>query len=147
MATHSASTDDTVYNALVAIGVGLVFALFIRADIDMTAEAVRNPTYITLSNGSVRNTYNLRLRNKHGEPREFRVSLDSDEILQIDLEGVDSTRLMVPADASYIQRVYVTARPRDPAASLDVTTIRFWVEDVISGERAYRDNIFNGKVQ
>ena len=49
--------------------------------------------------------------------------------------------------ASEIQRVYVTAGPQDPASTTDVTDFRFWVEDVISGERAYRDNIFNGKAQ
>ena len=127
------------------IGFGLVFALFIRADIDLTTEAVRNPTYITLSDGSVRNTYNLRLRNKHGEPREFRVSITSEATLRLELEGVAHNRLTVPTDTSTIQRVYVTARPQDPAASADVTDIRFWVEDIESGERAFRDNIFNGK--
>lgn len=143
---HVLRPRTVLYTALWSlIGFALVFALFIRADIDMTAEAVRNPTFITLSDGSVRNTYNLRLRNKHGEPREFRVSLDSEAALQIDLEGVDANSLIVPADASFIQRVYVTARPTDDAATTDVTPIRFWVEDIISGERAYRDNIFNGK--
>ena len=129
------------------IGFGLVFALFIRADIDLTVEAVRNPTYITLSDGSVRNTYNLRLRNKLGEPREFQISISSDQELSLELEGHDADRLFVPADTSEIQRVYVTAGPQDPASTTDVTDFRFWVEDVISGERAYRDNIFNGKAQ
>ena len=129
------------------IGFGLVFALFIRADIDLTVEAVRNPTYITLSDGSVRNTYNLRLRNKLGEPREFQISISSDQELSLELEGHDTDRLFVPADTSEIQRVYVTAGPQDPASTTDVTDFRFWVEDVISGERAYRDNIFNGKAQ
>lgn len=129
------------------IGFGLVFALFIRADIDLTVEAVRNPTYITLSDGSVRNTYNLRLRNKLGEPREFQISISSDQVLSLELEGHDADRLFVPADTSEIQRVYVTAGPQDPASTTDVTDFRFWVEDVISGERAYRDNIFNGKAQ
>lgn len=129
------------------IGFGLVFALFIRADIDLTVEAVRNPTYITLSDGSVRNTYNLRLRNKLGEPREFQISISSDQVLSLELEGHDADRLFVPADTSEIQRVYVTAGPQDPASTTDVTDFRFWVEDVITGERAYRDNIFNGKAQ
>lgn len=129
------------------IGFGLVFALFIRADIDLTVEAVRNPTYITLSDGSVRNTYNLRLRNKLGEPREFQISISSDQELSLELEGHDADRLFVPADTSEIQRVYVTAGPQDPASTTDVTDFRFWVEDVITGERAYRDNIFNGKAQ
>ena len=129
------------------IGVGLIFALFIRADIDMTAEAVRNPTYITLSDGAVRNTYNLRLRNKHGEPREFALSITTEAGLVLTLEGRDSNLVVVPADTSSIQRVYVTAPAGDPAATTDVTPLRFWVEDVQNGERAHRDNIFNGKAR
>jgi len=145
---HILRPRTILYTALWSlIGFGLVFALFIRADIDLTVEAVRNPTYIVLSDGSVRNTYNLRLRNKLGEPREFQVTVSSDEALTLELEGHDANRLIVPADTSEIQRVYVTARPQDPAASVDATSIRFWVEDVVSGERAYRDNSFNGKAQ
>ena len=145
---HILRPRTILYTALWSlIGFGLVFALFIRADIDLTVEAVRNPTYIVLSDGSVRNTYNLRLRNKLGEPREFQVTVSSDEALTLELEGHDANRLIVPADTSDIQRVYVTARPQDPAASVDATSIRFWVEDVVSGERAYRDNSFNGKAQ
>jgi cytochrome c oxidase accessory protein FixG len=127
------------------IGFGLVFALFIRADIDLTVAAVRNPTFITLSDGSIRNTYIMRLRNKHGEPREFRLSLSSDEILRIDVEGSQTHIVTVAPDSSTQQRVYVTARPQDPAAQQDNTDLRFWVEDVISGERAFRDSSFDGK--
>lgn len=143
---HILRPRTVLYTALWSlIGAGLIFALFIRADIDLTVEAVRNPTYVTLSDGSVRNSYNLRLRNKHPEPRNFRVSLTSDAILRIDLEGVQTHIITVPADNSYQQRAYVTARPQDPAASADTTPLRFWVEDVQSGERAHRDSIFNGK--
>ena len=143
---HIMRPRTIIYTAMWSlIGFALIFALFIRPEIDLTVEAVRNPTYITLSDGSVRNTYTLRLRNKHGEPRDFRVSLTSDEVMRISLEGQPSTHVTVPADSSFLQRVYVTARPQDPAAKVDATGLRFWVEDVISGERAYRDNTFNGK--
>ena len=127
------------------IGIGLVFALFVRAEIDLTVEAVRNPTFITLSDGSVRNTYTMRLRNKHGEPRDFRLSLSSDALLRIELEGTGRNIITVPPDSSTMQRVYVTARPQDPASSMANTDLRFWVEDTENGERAHRDATFNGR--
>jgi polyferredoxin len=127
------------------IGFGLVFALFIRADIDLTVEPIRNPTFVTLSDGSIRNSYNIRLRNKHGEARDFRLLLTSEQTLRISLEGTDRNTISVPADSSMLQRVYVTARREDEAASLNNTDFRFWVEDVLNGERAYRDTTFNGK--
>ena len=144
---HVLRPRTMIYSALWSlIGAGLIFALFIRAEIDLTVEPIRNPTFITLSDGSIRNTYTLRLRNKHGEARRFRVSLSAESILRIDLEGTDETSIIVPADSTLQQRVYIIARPQDPGASADRTDVRFWVEDAENGERAYRDTTFNGKV-
>jgi cytochrome c oxidase accessory protein FixG len=135
-----------LYTALWSlIGVGLIFALFIRADIEMTVAPVRNPTFVTLSDGTIRNIYDVRLLNKHGEDRQFSLSLTSDSILRIELEGTSQRSLIVPANETFLQRVYVSARPGDPAASTDRTDLRFWVEDSISGERAHKDVIFNGR--
>ncbi len=146
--THILRPRTMLYTALWSlIGAGLVFALFIRSDIDLTVEAVRNPTFITLSDGSVRNSYTVRLRNKLGDARQFRLSLSSDALLRIGLEGSDRNIITVPADSSTMQRVYVTARPHDRAASIDATDLRFWVEDVENGARAYRNASFNGRVQ
>lgn len=129
------------------IGVGLVVALFVRADIEMTVAPVRNPTFVTLSDGTIRNIYDIRLLNKNGEDREFHLSLTSDAILRIELEGTSQLVVTVPANETFLQRVYVSARPIDPAAGVDRTDLRFWVEDLISGERAHKDAIFNGRAQ
>ncbi|MGB5557966.1 MAG: cytochrome c oxidase accessory protein CcoG [Paracoccaceae bacterium] len=126
------------------VGFGLVFALFIRPEIDMTVAPVRNPTFVTLSDGSVRNTYDVRLRNKNGEDRPFHVSLTSDSVLRINLEGEDDLVVDVPADETLLQRVYVTAPDGSEAAVTDRTKFRLWVEDLQSGERTYNDTVFNG---
>ncbi|WP_373281651.1 cytochrome c oxidase accessory protein CcoG [Litoreibacter roseus] len=139
-----------LYTALWSlIGVGLVYALFVRSDIELTVEPVRNPTYVTLSDGSIRNVYNVRLRNKLGDDRQFRMMLSSDDILRINMEGegAQTNQVTVPANESLIQRIYVTARPEDPAASRDRTDLRLWVEDVQNGDRAGRATTFNGVEQ
>ena len=129
-----------------AIGFGLVYALFIRSDIELTVSPVRNPTYVLQSDGAIRNIYDVRLRNKSGDERQFHLSLTSDEILRIELEGKEaSLSLNVPADTTVLQRVYITARPQDNAAVQDSTALRLWVEDVDSGNRANQSTIFNGK--
>jgi cytochrome c oxidase accessory protein FixG len=130
-----------------AIGVGLLYALFIRSDIDLTVSPVRNPTYIVQSDGSIRNVYDVRLRNKSGENRKFHMSLTSDTLLRIDLQEADRTLdIMVPADTTVLHRIYVSARPSDPAATTDATSLRLWAEDRISGTRASRATTFNGRV-
>jgi polyferredoxin len=113
----------------------------------MTVAPVRNPIFITQSDGTIRNIYDVRLLNKYGEPRLFQLSLSSDEILKIDIEGTDANTVLVPADTTQQVRVYVSAGPNDPAASAERTDFRFWAEDLVSGDRTWTDTHFNGKVQ
>jgi len=134
-----------IYTALwSAIGIALVVLLFIRSEIDITVEPVRSPTFVTLSDGSIRNAYDLRLRNMANEDRVFEITLTSEADLALDLEGADGNRVTVPADSTQQLRAYVTAEPGDPAAEADRTDFRFWVEDAISDIRAYQDTVFNG---
>jgi len=127
------------------MGLATTDAVFIRPDLDVTGAPVRNPTFVTLSDGGVRNAYELRLRNKHGEPRTFRVALTGDPRLNLTLEGTPYQAIEVPADATHKLRVYVTAPPSSDPAQADVTGFRFWIEDLANGDRAYKDSTFNGK--
>ncbi|WP_417713323.1 cytochrome c oxidase accessory protein CcoG [Pseudophaeobacter arcticus] len=127
------------------VGLALVFALFIRSDIDLTVAPVRNPTFVTLSDGSVRNTYDVRLRNKHGEPRPFKLSLKGDPAMRVQLEGTPYASVEVPADTAYLQRVYIVTPKGAAASEAESTPVRIWVEDLTNGERAYKDTTFNGK--
>ncbi|MBM2576455.1 cytochrome c oxidase accessory protein CcoG [Jannaschia sp. Os4] len=143
---HVLRPRTLIYTAAwAAIGVALLVALFVRPEIAMTVSPVRNPTFVTLSDGSVRNAYDIRLRNKHGEARTFHLALTAPDTLRIALEGTDALTVEVPPTATHLQRVYVTARPQDPAAGRERTGFRFWVEDLADGERAHRDTIFNGR--
>ncbi|WP_058239599.1 cytochrome c oxidase accessory protein CcoG [Shimia marina] len=129
------------------VGIGLVVALFLRSDIEATVAPVRNPTYVTLSDGSIRNTYEVRLRNKHGDDRMFRISLKGDPALRVQIEGTPYEAVPVPADQMRNQRVYVIAPAGSLPADSETTPFRFWFEDVSNGDRVYKDTIFNGKAQ
>ncbi|MCX7567328.1 cytochrome c oxidase accessory protein CcoG [Sulfitobacter sp. F26169L] len=146
---HIFRTRTLIYTAMWSlIGVGLVYALFIRSDIELTVSPVRNPTYVLQSDGSIRNIYDVRLRNKSHEPREFKLSLTSEEILQIQLSGrQEDLSVTVPADTTLNQQVFITARPQDPAASNHTTDVRIWVEDQTTGARAGQSTSFNGRDQ
>ena len=65
--------------------------------------------------------------------------------MHIALEGEDDFVVIMPPDATQLQRVYVTPRPQDHAAQTGRSAFRFWVEDIASGERVYQDTIFNGQ--
>ncbi|MFB9149915.1 cytochrome c oxidase accessory protein CcoG [Roseovarius ramblicola] len=137
-----------LYTALWSlVGVGLVVALFIRSEIDLTVAPVRNPTYVTLSNGEIRNIYEVRLRNMKNEPTRFKFSVKGDPTLFITLEGTPYTSVEVAPDEMKLQRVYVTAPQDSEPAQAESTDIRIWVEDTGSGTRDYKNTVFNGRGQ
>lgn len=143
---HILRPRTIMYTTLwVLVGVGLVVALFIRSDIELTVAPVRNPTFVTLSDGSIRNTYEIRLRNKNGEGRPFGISIKGDPALRVQLEGTPYGTVMVPADTSKLQRVYVISPKAGAPAAAGSTGFRFWVEDMTNGDRVYKDTVFNGR--
>ncbi|MFT4150198.1 MAG: cytochrome c oxidase accessory protein CcoG [Paracoccaceae bacterium] len=128
-----------------AVGVGLVVLLFLRSDIDVNVTPVRNPLYVTLSDGAIRNTYDLRLRNKNGDDRDFAISLDAPEGLALSLEGEPGLTVRVPANETKSQRIYVVARPGSAVAKTTLTGITLWIEDQGGTDRVSHATIFNGK--
>jgi cytochrome c oxidase accessory protein FixG len=142
---HILRPRTMLYSALYAgVGIALIVALFMRQEIDITVAPIRNPTFVTLSDGSIRNTYDVRLRNMNLDDRRFHLSLTSDALLRIELEGTEDLAVAVPANEMVLQRVYVTAPAGSPAATAARTDLRLWVGDIDGSDRAYRDTIFNG---
>jgi cytochrome c oxidase accessory protein FixG len=135
-----------LYTALWSlVGIGLVFALFIRSDIDVTVSPIRNPVFVTLSDGTIRNVYDLRIRNMADGERQFQIGLTSEGILLVDVEGLNGNLVTVAPQEMAQLRVYVEAPPGQAAAERGRTDIRFWVEDPTTGDRAFEDSHFSGK--
>ncbi len=103
------------------IGLGLLFALGTRSHIDIVAAPDRNPPFMLMSDGSVRNNYTVKLRNMQSRPRTMRIGLTGLEgaTMWSDTMGNDDAAraitVAVPADATQTVRVYVMA-PRGTAA-------------------------------
>lgn len=127
------------------VGIGLVVALFLRSPIDINVTPQRNPLYVTLKDGTIRNTYDLRLRNKSGNDETYEVTVTSEENFALHLEGVEGGRVTVPANETLQQRLYIEAAPNSEAATEDRTDLRLWVSRVGGAERVHHDTVFNGK--
>ena len=100
-----------------AIGVVLLFGLGTRPHLALNLAKDRNPPYMLLADGSLRNAYTLRLRNMEDRPRNFRILLSgvpgaamwSDDtsrsaasralLRQVAADQTDSLRLYVVAPA------------------------------------------------
>ncbi|SMR81647.1 cytochrome c oxidase accessory protein FixG [Aliiroseovarius halocynthiae] len=127
------------------VGVALTVAIFARPKVDVTIRPVRNPTYVTLSDGSIRNTYDVGVRNRHGEEWPYYFTLTDGSNLTVELEGSDKLVLVAPPDTEAKQRLYVVAPPGSETAKLDRSDLRIWVVDGVTGDRAHLDTVFNGK--
>ncbi len=104
-----------------AIGLAMLFALGTRSHTDLTVSPDRNPPFMLMKDGSVRNSYTLRLRNMEARPRDMEVSLSglpagsamwTDRIAREDAAA--SQILSVPADETRVVRAYVVV----PAGSV-----------------------------
>ncbi|WP_299360922.1 cytochrome c oxidase accessory protein CcoG [uncultured Paracoccus sp.] len=132
-----------------AIGVGLLVALLMRSPYDLNVSPIRNPQFVTLSDGSIRNTYELRLRNKQASEQQFTVGIsdaDGNPVpeLSLTLEG-GSPLVTVAPDATFQQRVYVTAAPGTPEAEGGARDLTLWIEDQDDGRRAIVPTVFHGR--
>jgi len=103
-----------------AIGLALLFALGVRKHTDVSVAKDRNPPFMLMSDGSVRNAYTLKLRNMEGRPRAMEISLkglDGAVMWSDDVPRSAAARSLtrtVPADETETVRAYVVAPADTP---------------------------------
>jgi cytochrome c oxidase accessory protein FixG len=142
---HVIRLRTIIYTSLWSlVGILLIVALFMRSEIDLNVSPIRNPVFVTLSDGSIRNTYDLRIRNKQGEAHPFEISVTGEDHLLVSMQGTDSTTITVPADETGSHKIYLTAPKGTDAAKGTLANIRIWVEDKVTGDRAKSDTVFHG---
>jgi cytochrome c oxidase accessory protein FixG len=140
-------TRTVLYMAIIAIAGGvMLFTLATRTNEGINVIHDRNPMYVRLSNGALRNGYTLRIVNKELKHRNFIVTVEGLPSSRVDFVGLppreDGRQLVdVGPDQTKEVRVVVTdygAKP--PPAS---TTVLFKLIDVDSGKIAeMRDHFF-----
>lgn len=114
----------TVYYMLILTTVGaiMLYALVTRTKTELHAMHDRNPLYIKLSDGSIRNTYTVKILNKTHEDRNFSLSVDGMETKNIKViasADLDYQNLGVLADSIGQFRVMVTA-DKQPVSRRDI---------------------------
>jgi cytochrome c oxidase accessory protein FixG len=135
-----------IYTAIYALlGLGLLAALAMRTDLDVNVLADRNPQFVKLSDGSIRNGYQLKILNKTANPREFLVMINGLPGADLRLEGsdLDQGRLgqvTVEADQLRNVRTFVTLPPE--AVTSGQTDFTFVVQPLDGGKTARQGAIF-----
>jgi polyferredoxin len=59
-----------------ATGLAMLFALGVRTRIDVSAQQDRNPVYVRLSDGHIRNSFTVKIRNMEARPRTMEVVVE-----------------------------------------------------------------------
>jgi cytochrome c oxidase accessory protein FixG len=104
-----------------AIGVAMLASLGGRVRLDLSVAQERNPQFIQLSDGSVRNAYTIKIRNMEDRPRAVRLRIEGLsgatmwDSMQDEHEGGTRLDFTVAADQVEKHRIYVRA-PRTGAA-------------------------------
>lgn len=111
----------TVLYAVVLLIVGSVmaFSLATRRTIDLDVLRDRNPDFVSLSDGAVRNGYTLKLMNRFDAPRTFTLDMTGLKPHIVNVIGLGDVRLpvqvAVEADKVRTLRVLVTVAQKDLA--------------------------------
>lgn len=127
-----------------AIGLAMLLALGTRQHIGLSVTQTRNPLWVRLSDGTIRNTYQVKVRNMEARPREVEIAIDRGPGVLWDEHGDRKTagrsiRMTVDADRVAKARLFVAA----PAAGPQREDVLFTVRALDSqGERAVDDSYF-----
>jgi cytochrome c oxidase accessory protein FixG len=105
-----------LYAGLIAlVGAIMVFTLISRADLDLNVLRDRNPLFVRLSDGSVRNGYTVKVLNKAHEERTFELAVNGlgrDARLKVvGGESGNTVNIVVEPDKLRSVKVFVTAPP------------------------------------
>ncbi|OBQ71191.1 cytochrome c oxidase accessory protein CcoG [Mesorhizobium erdmanii] len=129
-----------------AIGLALLYSLLTRERLELNVLHDRNPQFVTLADGSIRNGYTVKLLNMIPEPRTIEVSLQGLPGAEMNAVGIDipasqSFTTVAEPDRLKVLRVFV----RQPSAQITgiARTFTFRIRDQAGVESAEYTATFN----
>lgn len=128
--THILRPRTFWYMAILSVvGAVMLYSLVNRAPLDLHVLHDRNPLFVTLSDGTVRNGYNVKILNKAYDDKYYRLKVEGLDGYTIRIQGagdVTPDNLHVFADSVGHFRAFVTAPKQNTARK----EIRFIIEEV-----------------
>jgi cytochrome c oxidase accessory protein FixG len=134
-----------VYAIIMAVVGGIMLTtLATRASVGINVIHDRNPMFVRLSNGAIRNAYTVRILNKQTEPRRFSLMIDGISGAVVDVIGIvtppdGDVAIEVGPDQTREFRVLVT--DRQPPGE-ETSSVRFTIVDRNTGEAALASDHF-----
>jgi polyferredoxin len=126
----------------------MLVALSAKTVLDVTVQADRNPLFVTLSDGSVRNSFTVRILNKLYDTRAYALSIEGLPGAKLSVLGMDgdgNPKIEVAPDNLRTLKVFVTL-PREAVKAVGRNEIPFVfaVRDVADGAASEQKTVFRG---
>ena len=136
---------------IVLVGVIMLAALLNRTVLEVNVLRDRNPIFVELSDGGVRNGYTIKILNKRHEQRRFRIGVAGLEGATLRIVGMEKETdpvISVVTDDLRALRIYVTLSA-DGVAKLgrEVTDFDFVVTDLDDNSRVRNDTTFRSPIR
>lgn len=130
------------YGAILGVvGLVMLYALIARPLVELHVLHDRNPVFVQLSTGEIRNGYTLKILNKTHDHRTFTIGVEGLDNATIDVKAageVTADTLYVPADSVGMYHINVHAAV-EPGSPRD---IKFTLHDTGSDNSADYDSVF-----
>ncbi len=127
---------------LLLIGIAVLIGLSARSSVDINVLHDRNPLFVTLSDGSIRNGYTLKILNKSHAQRQYALEIGGLPGATLAVLGEEGAVLPAKPDTVATYRVYVTV-PRT-ALGEKAEDLTFELTDRASGAGAKHKSVFRG---
>ena len=128
--------------AFAFISLAMLVSLMMRERLDLSVLHDRNPVFVTLSDGSIRNGYTVKVLNMVAQPRTFELSIDGLPGATMKLDESDAApsprlELKVGPDQLKAYKVYVTLNGK--ALTRSRTNFTFHLKDTAGDEEGEID--------
>ncbi len=141
-----------LYAAIIAlVGLIMLVVLLNRTTLELNIQHDRNPPFVRLTEGGIRNGYTVKILNKLHEPRTFVLTLKNLPGAALSMVGAETgsaLEVTVPTNTLREVRVFVTM-PRDQLQRIQdaSSAVTFEIRDTASGNAATRGTLFQAPVQ
>ncbi len=132
--------------AMAVVALIMVTALVLRPELEVNVLHDRNPLYVRLSDGGVRNGYTIKLLNKLYLPRAFSIGVDGLPGATLNLIGHEGGAVVpVPPDNLQSVRIYLTLdKAGVKALTSSATPFSFVITDIANSARTEHEAMFQG---
>ena len=132
---------------VIAVAAFMVYGLMNRPQTEINIQRDRAPLFVTLSDGSIRNGYTLKVLNMVRETHTFKLGVEDLEgalisVVGLEKDGAESVTLSVKPDSVGTFRVFI----RVPKGTLEErsTDIEFSITELQSGRSMDQHTVFIG---